>query len=126
MFIGPSLGLAMSVALAALVLRRDLEPHVLMTGEMDLRGNVHAIGDVLLKIEAGMKEGMLKVLIPYDNYQDLDLEKDLEGKEELREYILEHVHPVKDLIEALTHALQGDDGILHTYPHTYPPHDFML
>ncbi|MGH1455440.1 MAG: endopeptidase La [Alphaproteobacteria bacterium] len=95
---GPSAGAAMVTAiissLSGIPIRRDIA----MTGEVNLRGNVTAIGGLKEKLLAALRGGIIKVLIPQDNEKDLaDIPKNvLKGLE---------IVPVRNIDEVLSHAL---------------------
>ena len=69
-----------------------------MTGEVNLRGNVTAIGGLKEKLLAALRGGIKKVLIPQDNEKDLaEIPKNvLKGLE---------IVPVSTIDEVLSHAL---------------------
>ncbi len=95
---GPSAGAAMVTAiissLSGIPVRRDIA----MTGEVNLRGNVTAIGGLKEKLLAALRGGITKALIPQDNEKDLaDIPKN----------VLKNIEivPVKSIDEVLSHAL---------------------
>ena len=69
-----------------------------MTGEVTLRGRVLAIGGLKEKTLAAYAAGVKTVLIPKDNYPDLD-EIDAQARENL------HFEFCADMREVLSHAL---------------------
>ncbi len=81
-------------SLSGIPIRRDIA----MTGEVNLRGNVTAIGGLKEKLLAALRGGIIKVLIPQDNEKDLaDIPKNvLKGLE---------IVPVRNIDEVLSHAL---------------------
>ena len=95
---GPSAGITMVTALASLVTGKAVDPHIAMTGEISLRGQVLPIGGLPEKLMAAERAGIKKVLIPKDN------EKDLEDvpKETLEKLT---VVPVSTAAEVLKEAL---------------------
>ncbi|WP_286073494.1 S16 family serine protease, partial [Faecalibaculum rodentium] len=58
-------------ALASLVTGRPVSSHLAMTGEVSLSGNVLPIGGLREKLYGAQRAGITKVLIPWDNRQDL-------------------------------------------------------
>jgi ATP-dependent Lon protease len=95
---GPSAGVTMTTALASLLTGRPVKPTVGMTGEVTLQGRVLPIGGVKQKLLAAHRAGLTDVVIPFDNEPDLD-----DVPEQVRDDL--HVHPVKDVREALAIAL---------------------
>jgi ATP-dependent Lon protease len=75
-----------------------VKPTVGMTGEVTLQGRVLPIGGVKQKLLAAHRAGLTDVVIPFDNEPDLD-----DVPEQVRDDL--HVHPVKDVREALAIAL---------------------
>jgi ATP-dependent Lon protease len=95
---GPSAGAAMVTsivsALTGIPVRRDIA----MTGEINLRGYVTAIGGLKEKLLAAMRGGIVKVLIPKENEKDLqdipaNVKKGLE------------IVPVTSIEQVIAHAL---------------------
>ena len=85
---------AITSALSGIEVRKDIA----MTGEVNLRGNVTAIGGLKEKLLAALRGGITKVLIPQDNEKDLpdipaNVKKGLE------------IVPVRTIDEVLSHAL---------------------
>ena len=69
-----------------------------MTGEVNLRGNVTAIGGLKEKLLAALRGGIKKVLIPQENEKDLpEIPKNVLRKLE--------IVPVSTIDEVLSHAL---------------------
>ena len=70
-----------------------------MTGSLSVRGEVLPIGGVSAKIEAAVKSGIERVIIPRSNLQDVLIDEKYESMVE--------VLPVDSLDEVLQHALVG-------------------
>jgi ATP-dependent Lon protease len=105
---GPSAGVAMTVALASLLMGRPIRGGIAMTGEITLRGRVLPIGGVKEKVLAAHRAGIRTVILPRKNEMDLD---DLPA--EMRQDMT--FIPVEDIGEALRAALP--DG---AYPAVTP------
>ncbi len=75
---GPSAGTAIAISILSAVSGKAVCVNAAYTGEIDLFGNVFAIGGALAKIQAAEMSGCSKVFIPRDNYERLS-EKELEG-----------------------------------------------
>ncbi len=67
---GPSAGISIAVAIYSAIKNIPVDNKVAMTGEISLHGNVKPIGGVNSKIEAGIKAGAKRIIIPKDNWQE--------------------------------------------------------
>lgn len=69
---GPSAGITIASAFISLALNKVVRPHLAMTGELSLTGNVMAIGGLRAKIIAAKRSGLEHIIIPKSNKVDLD------------------------------------------------------
>lgn len=81
---GPSAGMAETVGIYSLFNDLPIMNTVAMTGEIDLRGNITAIGGLDCKISGGLRAGVTKFLYPDENAKDF---ADLKKKRNLPENI---------------------------------------
>ena len=97
---GPSAGITMYVAMVSAFTHRRVLPHVAMTGEITLRGDVTPVGGIKEKILAAKRAGITDLILCRDNRRDIeDIEPDyLEGLS---------FHYVETMDEALPLALEG-------------------
>ena len=91
---GPSAGITLTTALASLVTGKTVSPDYAMTGEVSLRGGVLPIGGLPEKLMAAQRAGITKVLIPFDNTDDLE-DVAAEVKDKLK------IAPVKKVSDVL-------------------------
>jgi len=94
---GPSAGVAMALGIYSAINKIPVRQDVALTGEISIHGHVKPVGGVMAKVKAAKRAGAKKVLIPYDNKQEM-FEK-IEGIQ---------IIPVKHIQEALTLSLAGD------------------
>ena len=69
---GPSAGITISLALMSLLRNKPLIPRLAMTGEINLRGKVTAIGGVREKLVGAIRAGIKEVLVPQENAKDVE------------------------------------------------------
>ncbi len=68
---GPSAGVTLAIALLSAFTGRAVRRNVVMTGEITLRGRVLPVGGIKEKVLAAHRLGILNVIIPAENKQDL-------------------------------------------------------
>jgi len=71
---GPSLGLAITAALASAVQNRAAFQNVALTGEVSIQGRVRGVGGIPEKLYGARQAGMKKVVVPQENQNDLPAE----------------------------------------------------
>jgi ATP-dependent Lon protease len=94
---GPSAGVAIMVSMLSAVFETPVVGNVAYTGEIDLFGNVFAIGGTAAKIQAAERSGCSKVFIPKDNYEQL-------SGEEIEQFSIEII-PVERVSEVVSVVL---------------------
>jgi len=81
---GPSAGITMACSLISSLKQLPIKPYIALTGEITLRGRVLAVGGLKEKILAAKRYGIKKVILPKENYDDIQDElKDFEHGLEL-------------------------------------------
>ena len=68
---GPSAGTALTVAIYSILTERKIRHDIAITGEINLQGNVTAIGGLDNKLEGAKKAGVRLVLYPKENEKDI-------------------------------------------------------
>ena len=99
---GPSAGTAITCAIYSMLTGKKIKHNVAITGEINLQGQVTAIGGLENKIEGAKKAGVTLVLYPKENEKDIVLIKErnptlIDGKL--------NVIAIETIGEALGHAL---------------------
>ena len=69
---GPSAGAAFSIGFISLILNKQFNNNVAMTGEIDLNSNITKIGGLEYKLVGAKQAGVKTVLIPKDNFNDIE------------------------------------------------------
>ncbi|RLD17251.1 MAG: endopeptidase La [Caldiserica bacterium] len=69
---GPSAGITISVALISALTGNPVKKKVAMTGEITLRGKILPVGGIREKILAAYRGGIEVVLIPKENFENLE------------------------------------------------------
>lgn len=98
---GPSAGITMTTAITSALSDIAVRGNVAMTGEITLRGRVLPIGGLKEKSMAAYRQGMTKVIIPWDNASDV---------EEIDDVVKEKITfiPVKTIDEVFAVALKKE------------------
>lgn len=99
---GPSAGVTITTSLISALTNIPVSKNVAMTGEINLNGEVMAIGGLKEKLIAAYTAGITRALIPKDNEVDLE---DIPAEVKQRMEII----PVEHIREVLKHALVKED-----------------
>lgn len=102
---GPSAGIAMTTALVSLLTNRTIKPHLAMTGELSLKGNVLKIGGLKEKTIGGKRNGIKEIIIPKGNLRDVD---------EIPDHVKKGIifHPVSTMDEVLKIAFPEKKAVV--------------
>lgn len=95
---GPSAGITMATTFVSLLLGKKIKPHLAMTGELSLTGQVLPIGGLREKTVAAKRNKIKTIIIPKANERDL---------EDIPEHVRQGIKfiPVSDVHEVLEIAL---------------------
>ncbi|MBQ1710154.1 MAG: endopeptidase La, partial [Treponema sp.] len=69
---GPSAGITMATTFVSLLTNKKIKPHLAMTGELSLTGQVLPIGGLREKTVAAKRNKIKTIIIPKANERDLD------------------------------------------------------
>ena len=94
---GPSAGITMATTFVSLFTGKKIKPHLAMTGELSLTGQVLPIGGLREKTVAAKRNKIKTIIIPKANERDL---------EEIPEYVKQGLKfiPVSDVLEVINTA----------------------
>jgi len=93
---GPSAGITMATALCSAITGKPIRGDIAMTGEITLRGKVLKVGGIKEKVLAAHRAGILKVIMPWENKNNLeDLPEHV--LKEMRFFFIKHMDEVLDL-----------------------------
>lgn len=86
---GPSAGCAITISIYSLLTNKKIKNDYAITGEIDLNGNITAIGGLELKIQGGIRAGVKNFIFPLENEDEFNdfLEKN--------DYVLEDINFIK-------------------------------
>ena len=95
---GPSAGITMATTFVSLLLGKKIKPHLAMTGELSLTGQVLPIGGLREKTVAAKRNKIKTIIIPKANERDL---------EDIPEHVKQGIKfiPVSDVRQVLEIAL---------------------
>lgn len=103
---GPSAGAAITTAIYSLLNNKPIHNTFAMTGEIDLRGNISAIGGLESKILGGIRAGVKTFLFPEsnsDDFQEFKTKYMSDGKYSDIEFItVSHIKTVLEHFELLS------------------------
>ena len=97
---GPSAGAAISLAIYSLINNKKIRSDVAITGELNLQGEIMAIGGLDLKITGAIKAGVKEILYPKDNSQDYEdfVSKNSSNLENIRFVAIDNIKDVINII----------------------------
>ena len=98
----PSAGTAITVAIHSVLTKRNIKKTLAITGEINLQGNVTAIGGLDLKVLGGIRAGVKEFIFPEDNKKDyndlMEKYKDTEFFEGITFHYCNHITQVLKLV----------------------------
>lgn len=97
---GDSASISVATAVISALEGIPVDQSVGMTGSLSVKGEVLPVGGVTQKIEAASQMGIKKVIVPQDNFDDIMLDAEHEGKVE--------IIPATRIETVLEHALIGE------------------
>lgn len=101
---GPSAGGAICLAIYSYLSKQKIYTNVAMTGEIDLRGNIKAIGGLEAKLNGARKAKINKALIPKENKEQL--ERIRKEKKVIEDDNFEIIM-IENIEEAIRHIIQN-------------------
>lgn len=113
---GPSAGSAFTLGFISKILGKRIKNDVGITGEIERRGCITAIGGLEYKLPGAKSAGVKLVFVPKENEKDVKKLKESDPKlfdENFKYEIVEHISDVLDL------ALIDDENLIYTDDMTY-------
>jgi len=104
---GPSAGVTLATALVSAFTERPIRPHLVMTGEITLRGRVLAVGGIREKLLAAHRVSITDVIIPRFNEKDL-IELPRKARRDLNIRLVDHMDDILDFV--LLEAEETEDS----------------
>jgi ATP-dependent Lon protease len=97
---GPSAGTAITTAIYSLLNKKLIRNDVAITGEINLQGEVTAIGGLSLKILGGIKAGVKTFIYPESNHRDfVEFEEIYGSKPIIKDIIFKEVKRIDEVFE---------------------------
>jgi PAS domain S-box-containing protein len=125
---GPSAGVAITVSILSLLSKIPINNKIAVTGEIDLNGNILAIGGLESKIEGAKSAGVKLVLCPEENREDLQKIRDSEHPPEKDgEFEVQMVSNIYQAIDILLLGGEKCSSLFHKYSTLNLSHnDYLL
>lgn len=96
---GPSAGTAITCVLYSILTGKKINHKIAITGEINLQGNVTAIGGLDLKIMGGINGGVTTFIFPKDNIKDFNDFMDKNGtKDEVKSIVFIPVSSIHEVL----------------------------
>jgi len=96
---GPSGGAAITTGILSFLINIPVKNDIAITGEIDLNGNIKKIGGLTSKLLGAKKAGVKTVLIPQENFNDLELIRKKELSCEDNNFNIILVKTIHDIIK---------------------------
>jgi ATP-dependent Lon protease len=97
---GPSAGTAITIAIYSLLNEKRIKNDVAITGEINLQGEVTAIGGLEIKIQGGIRAGVKTFLYPKSNHKDFKEFLEIYGEKEMVKGIeFKEISTIKEVFE---------------------------
>ena len=96
---GPSAGAAITLALYSLLTNIPVNNKVALTGEIDLLGNITAIGGLDYKLNGAKKAGVQLVLYPEENQDDINILRKEDPELENQDFSILSVSRIEQIFE---------------------------
>lgn len=99
---GPSAGTAITCVIYSILTGKKINHSIAITGEINLQGNVTAIGGLDLKIMGGINGGVTTFIFPKDNIKDFNDFMDKNGtKDEVKPIVFIPVSSIQEVLAIL-------------------------
>lgn len=108
---GPSAGSAFTLCFLSLLLNKEIKKNIAITGEIEMNGNVIAVGGLEYKLTGAIRAGVKIVFVPFDNKINIELllKKDKKIKKDLE---IHYVKNIRDIIDMVFVNEDNEDDII--------------
>jgi ATP-dependent Lon protease len=97
---GPSAGTAITIAIYSLLNKKPIKHNIAITGEINLQGEVTAIGGLSIKILGGIRAGVKTFIYPESNHRDfVEYMENYKSKSFMKDIQFKEVKEVKEVFE---------------------------
>ena len=96
---GPSAGTAITITLFSLFNNKKIKNNIAITGEIDLQGEITAIGGLENKITGGIRAGITEFIYPKENTKDFKKFKDKAAEGQLTNIIFHEVSTIDEVLK---------------------------
>ena len=99
---GPSAGAAITTVIYSLINNIKIKNDFAITGEINIQGDIKAIGSLDNKIRGGIKANITNFIIPFENSRDYELfYNNLSDKSILENITIHKVKTIKDVFSLI-------------------------
>ena len=102
---GPSAGVAITLALYSLLSNIPINNQIAITGEIDLLGNITAIGGLEYKLYGAKKAGVKLVLYPSENEEDISILRNINNDLEDDSFKISAVSTIKEVLDIALNSI---------------------
>ena len=96
---GPSAGTAITITIFSLFNNKKIKNNIAITGEINLQGQITAIGGLENKITGGVRAGITEFIYPKENTKDFKKFFEKTDQNELKDVIFHEVSTIEEVLK---------------------------